>query len=107
MPVKRGGDITYHGPGQLVGYPILNVDNRLGAAAHVCGVEGLLIDALRELGLPNAGRLDGFAGVWLDVDHPDPAVVPRKIAAIGVRLHDGRTMHGFALNVTDRPHLHA
>ena len=97
VPVKRGGDITYHGPGQLVGYPILNVDNRLGAAAHVCGVEGLLIDALRELGLPNAGRLEGFAGVWLDVDHP--SVVPRKIAAIGVRLRDGRTMHGFALNV--------
>ena len=100
VPVKRGGDITYHGPGQLVGYPILNVDNRLGAAAHVCGVEGLLIDALHELGLPNAGRLEGFAGVWLDVDHPDPTVVPRKIAAIGVRLRGGRTMHGFALNVT-------
>ena len=65
----------------------------------MCGVEGLLIDALRELGLPNAGRLEGFAGVWLDVDHPT-RVVPRKIAAIGVRLRDGRTMHGFALNVT-------
>ncbi len=100
VAVKRGGDITYHGPGQLVGYPILNVDNRLGAAGHVCAVEGLLIDALRELGVPNAGRLSGFAGVWLDVDHPDPTVVPRKIAAIGVRLKDGRTMHGFALNVT-------
>jgi lipoic acid synthetase len=66
----------------------------------VCNVEGLVIDALAELGLPNAGRLDGFAGVWLDVDHPDPAVVPRKICAIGVRLAHGRTMHGFALNVT-------
>ena len=100
VAVKRGGDITYHGPGQLVGYPIVNVDNRLGASAHVCNVEGLIIDALAELGLPNAGRLDGFAGVWLDVDHHDPRVTPRKICAIGVRLANGRTMHGFALNVT-------
>ena len=100
VAVKRGGDITYHGPGQLVGYPIVNVDNRLGASAHVCNVEGLIIDTLAELGLPNAGRLDGFAGVWLDVDHPDPMVAPRKICAIGVRLANGRTMHGFALNVT-------
>jgi lipoic acid synthetase len=98
VPVKRGGDITYHGPGQLVGYPIVNVDNRLGASAHVCNVEGLIIDALAELGLPNAGRLAGFAGVWLDVD--TPGVEPRKICAIGVRLARGRTMHGFALNVT-------
>jgi len=104
VAVKRGGDITYHGPGQLVGYPILDVDNRLGASAHVCNVEGLVIDALAELGLPNAGRLDGFAGVWLDVD--DPAVTPRKICAIGVRLAHGRTMHGFALNVsTDMAYL--
>ena len=96
VAVKRGGDITYHGPGQLVGYPIVNVDNRLGASAHVCNVEGLIIDALAELGMPNAGRLDGFAGVWLDVDGCEP----RKICAIGVRLARGRTMHGFALNVT-------
>ncbi len=102
VPVKRGGDITYHGPGQLVGYPILNVDNRLGAAAHVCGVEGLVIDALAELGVAGAGRLDGFAGVWLDPDGPNP----RKICAIGVRLKNGRTMHGFALNVsTDMTYL--
>mgnify|MGYP005814014463 CR=1 FL=1 len=100
VAVKRGGDITYHGPGQLVGYPILAVDNRIGAADHVHQVEGLIIDALGELGLTNAGRLPGFAGVWLDVDHPDPAVEPRKICAIGVRLARGRTMHGFALNVT-------
>ena len=96
VEVKRGGDITYHGPGQLVGYPILNVDNRLGARDHVCGVEGLVIDALAELGVDNASRFPGYAGVWLDVDQP----VPRKICAIGVRLGNGRTMHGFALNVT-------
>ena len=98
VAVKRGGDITYHGPGQLVGYPIVNVGNRLGASDHVCDVEGLVIDALAELGLPNAGRLAGFAGVWLDVDQP--GVEPRKICAIGVRLARGRTMHGFALNVS-------
>ncbi len=96
VPVKRGGDITYHGPGQLVGYPILDVDNKLGAHDHVCNVEGLIIDALTELGVPNAGRLPGYAGVWLDPGTPDE----RKICAIGVRLKGGRTMHGFALNVT-------
>lgn len=96
VPVKRGGDITYHGPGQLVGYPILNVENSMGASDHVCGVEGLIIDALAELGLPNAGRLPGYAGVWLDAGTP----TERKICAIGVRLRRGRTMHGFGLNVT-------
>ncbi len=102
VAVKRGGDITYHGPGQLVGYPILDVDNRIGAATHVCAVEGLVIDALAALGLDNAGRLPGLAGVWLDVDSGEP----RKICAIGVRLKGGRTMHGFALNVsTDMRYL--
>ena len=96
VAAKRGGDITYHGPGQLVGYPILNIDNALGATGHVCGVERLIIDALTELGVPNAGRLDGFAGVWLDPGTANE----RKICAIGVRLKRGRTMHGFALNVT-------
>ena len=90
--VDRGGDITYHGPGQLVGYPVVTVDNRIGAVDHVCAVEGVVIDALTELGLPAAGRLPGFAGVWLDVDDPDPAVVPRKICAIGVRLANGREL---------------
>lgn len=96
VAVKRGGDITYHGPGQLVGYPILNVENKIGASDHVCGVEGLIIDALTELGVDGAGRLPGYAGVWLDPGTPHE----RKIAAIGVRLRRGRTMHGFALNVS-------
>ena len=95
VAVKRGGDITYHGPGQLVGYPILNLENAIGATAHVCRVEQLVIDALTELGVKNAGRLSGFAGVWLDADNDRR----RKISAIGVRLAHGRTMHGFALNV--------
>jgi lipoic acid synthetase len=95
VAVKRGGDITYHGPGQLVGYPILSVDNALGAADHVHGVEQLLIDALSELGLRGAGRLAEYPGVWVESDGSNP----RKIAAIGVRLARGRTMHGFALNV--------
>ena len=96
VAVKRGGDITYHGPGQLVGYPILQLDNALGAADHVAAVEGLLIDVLAEIGLTNAGRLPGYAGVWLDAGTDRE----RKIAAIGVRLRHGRTMHGFGLNVT-------
>ena len=68
----------------------------LGATDHVCGVEGLIIDALGELGVANAGRLPGYAGVWLDPGTERE----RKICAIGVRLRRGRTMHGFALNVT-------
>lgn len=99
----RGGDITYHGPGQLVGYPILSLAGKRGRAngladtvAYVRSVEQVLIDALAELGLPGCGRLREYPGVWVDPDGPNP----RKIAAIGVKLSRGRTMHGFALNVT-------
>jgi lipoic acid synthetase len=95
VAVKRGGDITYHGPGQLVGYPILSLPNAKGSLEHVRSVEQLLIDALAELGVV-AGRLPEHPGVWVVADGPNP----RKIAAIGVRLARGRTMHGFALNVT-------
>ena len=96
----RGGDVTYHGPGQLVGYPVLDVPGKRGggmadSAAYVHGVEQLVIDVLADLGLPGAGRLCGFPGVWLEADGP----APRKICAIGVRLSRGRSMHGFALNV--------
>ena len=95
----RGGDVTYHGPGQLVGYPILTVARRPNTlpdtAAYVHSVEQLLIDVLADLDLPGAARLDGYPGVWLDAD----GARPRKIAAVGVRLTRGRSMHGFALNV--------
>lgn len=107
--VDRGGDITYHGPGQLVGYPILTLPGKRGGGmadtvAYVTSVEQLLIDALAELGLPGIGRIDRCTGVWVD---PDGAR-PRKIAAIGVRLSRARTMHGFALNVApDLTHFDA
>jgi lipoic acid synthetase len=94
--VDRGGDVTYHGPGQLVGYPILSVPTRPGATAHyVWSVEETIICALADLGLHGAGRLAGYPGVWLDPGGPRT----RKICAIGVRLSRGRSMHGFALNV--------
>jgi lipoic acid synthetase len=99
----RGGDVTYHGPGQLVGYPIVSLPAKRGGTNHgmadtvayVRSVEQLLIDTLTDLGLPNVGRLREYPGVWVDPDGADP----RKIAAIGVRLTRGRSMHGFALNV--------
>jgi lipoic acid synthetase len=102
VKVNRGGDITYHGPGQLVGYPILSLQPKYGdkagpadTTAYVNGIEQIIIDTLTELGVVDASRFDGYPGVWLGVD----TGVPRKICAIGVRLTRGRTMHGFALNV--------
>ncbi|MEY2589966.1 MAG: lipoyl synthase [Acidimicrobiaceae bacterium] len=91
----RGGDVTYHGPGQLVGYPILTVPGKRGGGmadtvAYVRSVEQLVIDTLGDLGVRGASRLDGYPGVWIE---------DRKICAVGVRLSRGRTMHGFALNV--------
>ena len=94
VAVSRGGDITYHGPGQLVGYPILSVANKLDATGHVRNVEQVVIDTLATFGV-DAGRLPDYPGVWVDAAGSEP----RKICAIGVRLKAGRTMHGFALNV--------
>jgi lipoic acid synthetase len=92
----RGGDVTYHGPGQLVGYPIMSVPTAPGSMpCHVHRIEQLVIDVLGQLGLPGAGRLEGYPGVWVD---PDGAQ-PRKICAIGVKVSKGRSMHGFALNI--------
>ena len=96
----RGGDVTYHGPGQLVGYPILSVPGKRGGGmadtvAYVRSVEELVIGALNDLGLSDVGRLENYPGVWVAPDSDNP----RKIAAIGVRLTRGRSMHGFAINV--------
>lgn len=107
--IKRGGDVTYHGPGQLVGYPILTVPGKRGGgmadtAAYVASVEQLIIDALKELGLSNCGRISQYPGVWIDPQGPSP----KKVAAIGVRLSRGRSMHGFAINVnTDMSYFDA
>ncbi len=91
IQADRGGDVTYHGPGQLVGYPVLSVPVRPGAtSAHVHGLEQVVIDTLSDLGLKGATRRSGFPGVWIE---------DRKICAVGVRLAKGRSMHGFALNV--------
>ena len=95
VSVKRGGDVTYHGPGQLVGYPIVNVSNTLGASDHVSAIQRLVVQVLADLGVPDVGCLDEYPGVWVGVSTPNP----RKICAIGVRLARSRTMHGFALNV--------
>ena len=96
IAVDRGGDVTYHGPGQLVGYPIVSLPNAKGSIEHVRTVEDVVIASLTELGARDPGRLDGYPGVWVDVNSDQP----RKIAAIGVRLARGRTLHGFALNNT-------
>jgi lipoyl(octanoyl) transferase len=92
-PVDRGGDITYHGPGQLVGYPILDLDTfRLGLKAYIHQLEEVIIQTIAPYGL-SGSRIAGATGVWLTTGPT------RKIAAIGVRSSRYITMHGFALNV--------
>ena len=92
IDVDRGGKITWHGPGQLVGYPIVRLPEPIDVVAHVRRLEALLIEALREHGV-DGFRVEGRSGVWvkrpLGVD---------KVAAIGVRVEKGVTMHGFAVN---------
>lgn len=93
---SRGGDITYHGPGQIVGYPIFDLEQMsLQIKSYVYALEQSIINTLAEIGIPSQ-RLDGATGVWLDVDKPGKA---RKICAIGVKASRHVTMHGFALNV--------
>ena len=90
FPTDRGGDVTYHGPGQLVGYPILDLREwKRDVGAYVRGLEQAIIDTLAEYGI-EAGRIPKLTGVW---------VGERKIAAIGVHLSRWVTSHGFALNV--------
>ena len=94
LDVDRGGRITWHGPGQLVGYPILRLVDPIDVVAHVRRIEGLLIDVITEFGV-RADRVEGRSGVWVRADDRGP---DRKIAAIGIRVSQGVTMHGFALN---------
>jgi lipoic acid synthetase len=97
VKTDRGGDVTYHGPGQLVVYPILSVPLASGALpGYVRSLEQAVIDSLHDLGLGSAGRLEGYPGVWIDPEGSSP----RKICAIGTRLVSGRSMHGLALNVS-------
>jgi len=93
---NRGGDVTYHGPGQIVGYPILNLDYfAKGIRDYIEKLEESIILCLKHYGL-EGHRLEGATGVWLD---PDVSGKTRKICAIGVRVSRGVSMHGFAFNV--------
>jgi lipoyl(octanoyl) transferase len=94
--INRGGDITYHGPGQLVGYPILDLDNFFtDIHRYMRLLEEAIILTLADFGL-DGGRINGLTGVWLDHVHQTK---PRKICAMGVKTSRWVTMHGFALNV--------
>jgi lipoyl(octanoyl) transferase len=94
VDVDRGGKITWHGPGQLVGYPILTLPDPVDVVAYVRRIEQLLIDVCAELGV-TADRVEGRSGAWVRADSRGP---DRKIAAIGIRVARGVTQHGFALN---------
>lgn len=94
--INRGGDITYHGPGQIVGYPILDLDNFFtDIHKYLRFLEETIILTLNDYGI-ESGRVDGLTGVWLDCSNPLKA---RKICAMGVRTSRWVTMHGFAFNV--------
>jgi lipoyl(octanoyl) transferase len=94
VDVDRGGKITWHGPGQLVGYPIVKLADPIDVVHYVRRVEEALIAVCDELGL-RTGRVEGRSGVWLAADDERPE---RKIAAIGIRVQRGVTMHGFEIN---------
>jgi lipoyl(octanoyl) transferase len=89
VDVDRGGKITWHGPGQLVGYPIVKLPDPVDVVSHVRRLEAALIAVCETYGVPGAGRVEGRSGVW---------VGDAKVAAIGIRVAQGVTMHGFALN---------
>lgn len=95
--INRGGDITYHGPGQLVGYPILDLENFFtDIHLYLRTIEEAVIKTLADYGL-KAGRISGLTGVWLD--YQQPSENPRKICALGVKTSRWVTMHGFAFNI--------
>ncbi len=94
IDVDRGGKITWHGPGQLVGYPIVRLPDPVDVVSHVRRVEEALILACADLGVETT-RVEGRSGVWVPGDNGEQ---DRKVAAIGIRVSQGVTMHGFALN---------
>src|SRR3954467_11909202 len=94
IDVDRGGKITWHGPGQLVGYPIVRLPDPVDVVAHVRRLEHALMEVCAGLGVATE-RVEGRSGVWVRADDRGP---DRKVAAIGVRVARGVTMHGFALN---------
>jgi lipoyl(octanoyl) transferase len=95
IEVDRGGKITWHGPGQLVGYPIVKLANPIDVVNYVRRLEEALIAVCDEFGLTRAGRVEGRSGVWLPADGHR---IERKIAAIGIRVTREVTMHGFEIN---------
>jgi lipoyl(octanoyl) transferase len=94
VDVDRGGKITWHGPGQLVGYPVMALPDPVDVVAYVRRVEQVLITVCAELGLATT-RIEGRSGAWVAADHRGP---DRKVGAIGIRVARGVTQHGFALN---------
>jgi lipoyl(octanoyl) transferase len=94
IDVDRGGKITWHGPGQLVGYPIVRLPDPIDVVAYVRRMERMLMAVCADLGLPTQ-QVAGRSGVWLTADQRGPE---RKLAAIGIRVAQGVTLHGFALN---------
>jgi lipoyl(octanoyl) transferase len=94
IPVDRGGLVTWHGPGQLVGYPVVRLRDSKGVALYVDALEEALIRVCRAAGVDCVGGPAGRSGVWV----AGSCDLPRKIAAIGIRVHEGVTTHGFALN---------
>lgn len=97
VAVDRGGKLTWHGPGQLVAYPILKLKNRSGIRDYVERLEEIMITVMADYGIKTE-RIKGRAGVWIKADSKGP---DRKIAAIGIRVLNGVTMHGVAINCSN------
>ncbi|GAA3118816.1 lipoyl(octanoyl) transferase LipB [Streptosporangium carneum] len=101
IDVDRGGRITWHGPGQLVGYPIIRLGEHLDVSSYMRLLEETLIRVCADFGV-QAGRVEGRSGVWVAGD-PSHGLPDRKVGAIGIRVSRGVTMHGFALNCSNDP----
>jgi len=97
VPVDRGGKLTWHGPGQLIAYPILKLKNKSGIRDYVERLEAVMIAVMEDYGI-RAQRVKGRAGVWITADEKGP---DRKVGAIGIRVQDGVTMHGIAVNCSN------